>query len=183
MSANSSSLSFTQLTYLAGMLWEFPRSRIVFMSSFCIRCVIFLEQSPSSAVFCCVDPIFYDLVAAVGQIFCLVLNLFEEFVNVIFSSFSWSSDLLSWSCILFSVQGSSQQPLSVICCLVKWRFSMPISISFSFLWLLQCFTLCIQSSVSVCVRVWKCTCMRTCIFMTFHNGFMFFAASLLNKYV
>ena len=35
---------------------------------------------------------FIDLVPAFGQIFSLVLNLFEEFVDVIFPSFSWSSD-------------------------------------------------------------------------------------------
>ena len=47
----------------------------------------FVAHSPSSAVFCCVDPIFIDVVAAFGQIFSLVLNLFEEFVDVIFPSF------------------------------------------------------------------------------------------------
>ena len=48
--------------------------------------------SPSSAVFCCVDPIFIDMVAAFSQIFSLVLNLFEEFVDVVFPSFSWSTN-------------------------------------------------------------------------------------------
>ena len=65
-------------------------SRIIFMSFFCGQCVFVFEWSPSSAVFCCVDPCFVDLAAAFNKVFCLVIFNFEEFVDVIFPSFHWS---------------------------------------------------------------------------------------------
>ena len=108
-----------------------------------------------------VDPCFVGLVVAFDWISSIFKFLFEEFVNVIFPSFSWSPDRSVGPCILCSVQGSSQQPFSAICRLVKWRFTMPVSISFfcescssiessrfpSFLWLLRCFSLCVRSSL------------------------------------
>ena len=40
------------------------RSRIIFMSFFCSHCVFVFEWSPSSAIFCSMDPCFADLAAA-----------------------------------------------------------------------------------------------------------------------
>ena len=62
MSANSSSLSFTPLTYLAGMLSEFLIVLVLFSCLPSEFGPIFLESSPSSAVLWCVDPIYIDLV-------------------------------------------------------------------------------------------------------------------------
>ena len=89
--------------------------------------------------------------------------LFEEFVNV-FPSFSWSPDhsVGVASCAQFRV------PISRLCGLVKWRFSVAVSISFfcescssieflrcpSFRWLLQCFSLCVQCSLLLFRSMW-----------------------------
>ena len=84
MLSTSSSLSLTPLTYLAGRLG---------MSLLLLVLALFSCRScESSAVFYSVDPCVVDLAAAFGQVFCLFFNKFEEFVDVIFTSFPWSSN-------------------------------------------------------------------------------------------
>ena len=87
-----SSLSFTPSKYLV--------ARVVIFSLFLIFCrcsTVIVEvssSSPYSAVFGSVDPNFVGLIAAFDWVFSFIFFkfLFEEFVDVIFPSFSWSSN-------------------------------------------------------------------------------------------
>ena len=95
------------------------------------HCVGFFQKSPLSSVSGSVDPCFVGLVAAFKWICGVFKFLFEEFVNVIFPSFSWSPDRSVGvvSCAQFRVSVSSLS-FFAICGWVTWRYSVPVSISF-----------------------------------------------------
>ena len=72
----------------------FFRNRHLIFSFFNGHCVSFFKKSPLSSVFGNVDPCFVGLVVAFDWISSIFKFLFEEFVNVIFPSFSKSPDRL-----------------------------------------------------------------------------------------
>ena len=88
------------------------------------------------------DPCFVGLIAAFDWVFSIFKFMFEEFVGVIFQSFSWSPDrsVDPVSCAHFRVPISSLSQPSYR--LVTWRFSVPISISF-FVSLVPASNLCV----------------------------------------
>ena len=121
-------------------------------------CVNFFKSGPTFAVFGYAEPCFVGLIVAFNWVVGIFKFMFEWCHLPI--SFLVSRSLC-WSCILCSIRGSIQQLFSALCRLVKWRFSVPVSISFffcescssieslrfpSFPWLLQCFSLYNQSS-------------------------------------
>ena len=59
-----------------------------------IHCVFSFKKSPSSPIFGKVDPIIVGLNPSFDWVFIFVFfkNLFEEIIDVVFPSFSWSSD-------------------------------------------------------------------------------------------
>ena len=91
MLATSSSLNLTPLTYLAGRLWLFPLILALFSCRSSEVIVYFSSSSVhlprSFAVLIHVLLIWWLLSK---KLLSLVLNKFEEFVDVIFPSFSWS---------------------------------------------------------------------------------------------
>ena len=59
--------------------------------SFCIlRCIFFFESSPFFSVICSTDPA--DFVFTSFFHLCLVINLFEEVVDIVLPSLFWSSN-------------------------------------------------------------------------------------------
>ena len=73
------------------------------------------------------------MVAAFSQIFSFVFKLFEEFVVVVFPSFSWSANRsvgpVFWAEFWVPFRSFDQPSLFLWCCLL---FSSPVSISFFF---------------------------------------------------
>ena len=101
-------------------------SRITFWSFFCSQCLIVFKWSPSSTVFCCVDPWLFELVVAFNWVFGLI---FSSLRNSLMSS-SHLLQLVWWSCIWSWVQGSILQHSLTISHSVRCFLSSAISISF-----------------------------------------------------
>ena len=123
MSANSLSLSFTPLPYLAGMLLEFLLVLVLFSR----LPFEFVVQFSSSRVhlprsFAVLIQFLWIWLLLSVRFFSLFLNLFEEFVDVIFPSFlGLPIDLL----VLYFELGSGFHSAAFINHLssMMWRFS------------------------------------------------------------
>ena len=79
---------------LAELLLCSRSSSLLFLSFYTIHCVFSFKSSPFSPIFGYVDPIIVVLNPSCDWffIFFFFKYLFEEIVDVVFPSFSWSSD-------------------------------------------------------------------------------------------